>query len=213
MTTAKPKARRPRESGSQGPSAFKTKATRSRRRWLAVKIGAALVVVAAVGYALQNSGPEVDATQRVAMDFTLPTSEGGTLTLSDLRGRPVILYFNEGAGCASCIYQMAAIEAEPGFQEAGILVVPVVMDPVDQIRAAAEEFGVLTPFLIDDGTVSDAYGSLGTGMHPNLPGHGFVLIDADGNQVWKGDYPSMWLEPVELVDIAQSVLAETGGPK
>jgi hypothetical protein len=34
------------------------------------------------------------------------------------------------------------------------------------------------------GSVSRAYGVLGKGMHPGLPGHGFVLIDAHGMQRW-----------------------------
>ena len=39
-------------------------------------------------------------------------------------------------------------------------------------------------------------------MHQGLPGHGFVLVDADGMQVWYGNYPSMWLDPKELLEIA-----------
>lgn len=39
-----------------------------------------------------------------------------------------------------------------------------------------------TPFLLDDGTVSEAYGTLGKGMHAGLPGHSFVLIDKHGQQ-------------------------------
>jgi hypothetical protein len=47
--------------------------------------------------------------------------------------------------------------------------------------------------------VSAAYGVLGTGMHEGLPGHGFVLVDADGIQRWYGSYPSMWLDPTDLL--------------
>jgi hypothetical protein len=61
-------------------------------------------------------------------------------------------------------------------------------------------YGVTTPFLLDDGTASKAYGTLGKGMHADLPGHSFVLIDAAGVQRWYGEYPSMWLEPQALLD-------------
>lgn len=54
-------------------------------------------------------------------------------------------------------------------------------------------------FWTDGGTVSAAYHTLGTGMHAGLPGHGFVLINAAGKQVWQGNYPSMWLQPEDLL--------------
>ncbi|MEU7872204.1 hypothetical protein [Dactylosporangium sp. NPDC049140] len=49
------------------------------------------------------------------------------------------------------------------------------------------------------GTVSRAYGTLGRGMHAGLPGHSFVLIDAQGMQRWYGEYPSMYLAPADLL--------------
>jgi hypothetical protein len=74
------------------------------------------------------------------------------------------------------------------------------MNPREEILADMKLNGVDTPFLLDDGTVSDAYGTLGKGMHAGLPGHSFVLIDAEGQQRWYGEYPSMWLDPRELLD-------------
>jgi hypothetical protein len=74
------------------------------------------------------------------------------------------------------------------------------MNTRDQITADMTQHGVTTPFLLDDGTVSRAYDTLGHGMHAELPGHGFVLIDSNGIQQWKGEYPSMWLAPNELLD-------------
>ncbi len=52
---------------------------------------------------------------------------------------------------------------------------------------------------LDGGTVSEAYGTLGAGMHSGLTGHGLVLIDADGNQVWPGDDPSLGPAPEDLL--------------
>jgi hypothetical protein len=44
-----------------------------------------------------------------------------------------------------------------------------------------------------------SYGVLGKGMHPGLPGHGFVLIDARGTERWCGEYPSMYLSAFGLI--------------
>lgn len=181
-----------------------------RRRTMRERTGwviALIVVGALITFALMSSRPETNTAAALASDFTLPTSDGESVALADFAGQPVILYFNEGAGCDSCLLQMAAIEADPGFAEAGIAVLPIVMNTADQINADRDRLGVTAPFALDDGAVSETYGTLGTGMHAGLPGHGFVLIDADGVQQWYGNYPSMWLDPEELLDIVQSELA------
>lgn len=166
----------------------------------------ALVAVVLVAAALRSAQPQESAAVRVAPDFTLSDSEGGSVTLSALRGSPVLLYFNEGAGCDACIVQQARIEAEPGFAADGVTVLPIVMNTAEQINADRERLGATSPFLLDDGTVSKQYDTLGKGMHPGLPGHGFVLVDADGNQVWQADYPSMWIEPSDLLAIVRDKL-------
>jgi hypothetical protein len=45
-------------------------------------------------------------------------------------------------------------------------------------------------------------------MHAGLPGHSFVLIDKDGQQRWYGEYPSMWLEPTDLLKEITKKLAD-----
>lgn len=65
--------------------------------------------------------------------------------------------------------------------------------------ADMRQYGATTPFLLDDGRVSRAYGALGKGMHAGLPGHSFVLGDAQGRQRWTGGDPSRWLAPDELL--------------
>ena len=111
------------------------------------------------------------------------------------------MYFSEGAGCQSCIVQMGEIEKRDAeLAKANVTVLPIVMNTRAQILSDMELNGVTTPFLLDDGTVSEAYDTLGKGMHAGLPGHSFVLIDTEGQQRWYGDYPSMWLDPGELLD-------------
>ena len=166
-----------------------------------------LVIGGLVTAALLSARPETGAVSQDATPFTLPLSDGGEVSLSDYAGSPVILYFNEGAGCDSCLMQMAEIEKNPGFAEAGIAVLPIVMNTADQINADLKRLGVTTPFALDDGTISGAYDTLGTGMHEGLPGHGFILIDAEGVQRWYGNYPSMWLAPEELLAIVTDELA------
>ena len=161
--------------------------TQSRRRWLLT--AGALILTLLIGYGLWSAAPSSGDTATTAPGFSLPTTDGGTVTLSDLRGGPVILYFNEGAGCGSCTVQMAEIEKNPGFAAAGITVLPIVMNPAEQILPDMETYGVL-----------------GKGMHEGLPGHGFVVINAQGVQVWYGDYPSMWLDPDDLLKEATSRL-------
>lgn len=171
---------------------------RQRISWAAW--GAGLLIVATlIAAALITSQPTTSSDVRVAPDFTLPASDGSTVSLADFRGGPVVLYFNEGAGCDSCLLQMAEIEKDPAFAETDITVLPIVMNTAEQINTDRQRLGVQAPFLLDDGTVSAAYDTLGKGMHEGLPGHGFVLVDADGNQLWHGNYPSMWLAPADLL--------------
>lgn len=118
------------------------------------------------------------------------------------------LYFSEGVGCDACFYQQARIEAEQGrFSDAGLTVVPVVVNPADAVRRELARFRLATPFLVDpDRAVSAAYDTLGRGHHPGPPGHSFVLVDRDGNLRWRTDEPSMFVEPAGLVAAATRAL-------
>jgi peroxiredoxin len=180
-----------------------------RRRHLRMAMGAAsaLVLVAVVTVMMLTSRPESSEAVRTAPDFTLTDTSGVQHTLAEHRDENVLLYFSEGAGCQSCIVQMGEIEKQAAaFEKLGVAVLPIVMNTREQITADMDANGVTTPFLLDDGTVSEAYGTLGKGMHAGLPGHSFVLIDKQGRQRWYGEYPSMWLAPQDLLDEVRSKL-------
>ena len=163
---------------------------------------------ASSGSLLATSQPESSTAIKTAPDFTLTDTTGQEVALSDYRGSNVVLYFNEGAGCQSCLVQMAEIEKEAAaLKDLNVTVLPIVMNTREQITADMQANGVATPFLLDDGTVSQAYGTLGKGMHAGLPGHSFVLIDKAGEQRWYGEYPSMWLSPDQLMTELRARLA------
>lgn len=172
---------------------------RHRRTRRLVTIALTVAVLGLIAFALVRAVPTSGSTSAAAPDFTLKTTTGTTVSLSDYRGKPVVLYFNEGAGCSSCTMQMAEIENDAAFRASGITVLPIVMNTAAQIVPDLQQYGVRTPYLLDDGSTSKAYGTLGTGMHQGLPGHGFVLIDRDGIKRWFGNYPSMFLAPSELL--------------
>lgn len=173
-------------------------ARRNRTRRL-LTVALTLAVLGLIGFALVKAVPTSGSSSSAAPGFTLKTTTGTTVSLSDYRGKPVLLYFNEGAGCSSCTAQMAEIEKDAAFRASGLTVLPIVMNTADQIVPDLQQYGVRTPYLLDDGSASKAYGTLGTGMHEGLPGHGFVLIDKEGVKRWFGNYPSMFVAPAELL--------------
>ena len=179
---------------------------RRKRRIRLVSVGATVAVIGVLVAMMLSSRQETSATTRVAPDFTLTNTSGQTVSLGALRGKNVLLYFSEGAGCQACLVQMAQIEKDPAFAAEGLTVLPIVMNSKDQITADMAANGVRTPFLLDDGTVSTAYGTIGKGMHAGLPGHSFVLIDKTGKQRWYGEYPSMWLSDADLLKEVQNHL-------
>ena len=171
---------------------------RAKRRFIWVIVG--LVVVSAVTAMMLTSRPDSSDDVRATPGFTLTDTTGVSHTLSQHRGENVLLYFSEGAGCQSCLVQMGEIEKNAEqFAEQGVTVLPIVMNTKEQITHDMRLNGVTTPFLLDDGTVSQEYDTLGKGMHAGLPGHSFVLIDKSGHQRWYGEYPSMWLSPDDLL--------------
>ena len=180
---------------------------RLHREGRLIWVATGLALVAIVTAMMLTSRPSSSDTSRVAPDFELTDTAGVNHTLADHRGENVVLYFNEGAGCQSCIVQMGEIEKRADqFAGDNITVLPIVMNTRDQILRDMKLNGVKTPFLLDDGSVSEAYDTLGKGMHAGLPGHSFVLIDTEGQQRWYGEYPSMWLDPDDLLTEVRSRL-------
>lgn len=159
------------------------------------------VAAAALLLYLGGRAPQGDDASGAAPAFTLASTAGAFVSLSDYEGRNVLLYFNEGVGCDACFYQMVELERNADrFADTGIEIVPIVANPASIVSEELRRFGLTTPYLIDEGTtISQAYGMLGGGMHANLPGHGFVLVDARGRIRWSREYPSMFVSADDLL--------------
>jgi peroxiredoxin len=184
-------------------------AIKEKRRQLRIRltwVGVSLAVIGLVVAMALSSRQETSSAIKVAPNFTLTDTSGASVSLASYKGKNVLLFFSEGAGCQACLIQMNQIERDPAFAAAGLTVLPIVMNTKEQIVADMAANEVRTPFLLDDGTVSTEYGTIGKGMHEGLPGHSFVLVDKAGNQRWYGEYPSMYLSTTDLLKEVSSHL-------
>jgi len=88
-----------------------------KRRIRLASLGATLAVIGVVAVMMLTSRQETSSTTRVAPGFTLTDTSGTNVSLAGLRGKNVLLYFSEGAGCQACLVQMAQIEKDPSFAQ------------------------------------------------------------------------------------------------
>ena len=95
-----------------------------------------------------------------APDFTLSDQEGNPVSLSELRGKPVVLYFYPKADTPGCTTQACGVrDHRADYDGAGAVVLGVSPDPVKKIAKFADKFTLGFPLLADvDHAVAEAYG-------------------------------------------------------
>lgn len=132
-----------------------------------------------------------------APDFTLPDQDGTDVTLSDLRGRPVVIYFYPKDDTPGCTTQACGIrDAWSELQEAGAVVLGVSPDDVASHRAFADKYDLPHTLLADvDKEVMETYGAWGEKVLYGKTSIGVkrstVLVDSAGTvaRVWKRATP------------------------
>lgn len=124
---------------------------------------------------------------QTAPAFTLTDRDNNTYSLAELKGKNVLLFFNEGLICyPACWDEIVALAKDKRFAENNTVVLSVVTDPKEQWQKAIEKMPALAKakILFDTNTsVSKAYEMLNvaSSMHRGTtPGHTYVLIDKDG---------------------------------
>jgi peroxiredoxin Q/BCP len=95
-----------------------------------------------------------------AADFTLPDQDGEPVTLSELAGRPVVLYFYPKADTPGCTTQACGVRDHlPAYEQTGAVVLGVSPDPVDAVKKFHDKQGLNFTLLADaDHAVCERYG-------------------------------------------------------
>ncbi|MDJ0672529.1 MAG: peroxiredoxin [Microcystis sp. M53598_WE2] len=133
----------------------------SRRQLLSFLIAVILAFFAFIPDANALGGPQPPLNQ-LAPDFTLPTNTGeGNISLSDYRGKWVVLYFYPKDFTPGCTLEARRFQQDlPKYMAKNTQVLGVSADDVDSHAEFCDSEGLKFPLLADTtGDVSKAYGS------------------------------------------------------
>jgi peroxiredoxin Q/BCP len=99
-------------------------------------------------------------TGDTAPDFTLPDQHGTPVTLSDLRGQTVVLYFYPKADTPGCTTQACSVrDRRPEYEHANAVVLGVSPDPVKAVAKFDDKYTLGFTLLADeDHAVCEVYG-------------------------------------------------------
>ncbi len=124
---------------------------------------------------------------RTAPDFTLPSDTGETLTLSSLKGSPVVLFFYPKDDTPGCTAQACGLrDVWDEIRRTGAVVLGVSPDSPARHVEFREKYGLPFTLLSDEEhTVAEAYG---TWVEKSMYGKTYMgmerstfVIDADGD--------------------------------
>lgn len=121
-----------------------------------------------------------------APDFTLHAADGTTVTLSDLRGHKVIVYFYSQAGTLGCTRQACDFrDSLASLEGAGYRVLGISPDTVEKLAQFSEKENLGFTLLADpEHTVMEPWGAWGAkklyGRDVTGTIRGTVVLDEEG---------------------------------
>jgi peroxiredoxin Q/BCP len=136
----------------------------SRRNFITILLAGCLSLISWLNFTPTAAalGGKLPAINQPAPDFTLPTNTGdGKISLSDLRGKWVVLYFYPKDFTSGCTIEARRFQQDlPKYLEKNTQIIGVSADDIDSHAEFCDSEGLKFPLLADtDGAVSKAYGS------------------------------------------------------
>jgi peroxiredoxin Q/BCP len=129
-----------------------------------------------------------------APDFTLPKAGGGTVTLSALRGKKVIVYFYPKADTSGCTKEACGFnDALPDFEGIDAEIIGISKDPVPALNKFAAKYGLT--FTLASAKDDDTVERYGAWVEKSMYGRKYmgidrstVLVDEQGivRGLWRG---------------------------
>lgn len=143
-----------------------------------------------------------------AMPWTLTDQEGKARSLSEFRGRPVVVIFYLGYGCLHCAEQLQKFAPKyEEFQKAGFDVVAISSDKQENLKRALADYEPGVPFpLLSDAELSvfRAYRCFDDFEKAAL--HGTFVIDTAGKVRWQDISYEPFMDPDFVLKEAQRLL-------
>jgi peroxiredoxin Q/BCP len=124
-----------------------------------------------------------------APDFTLEDQDGNSVSLSDLRGKKVLLYFYPKADTSGCTTQACSVrDSRPDLTSLNVVSLGVSPDKPQAQKKFDDKYGLGFPLLSDaDHAVAETYGVWGEKKMYGKSYMGIIrssfLIDEDGRIV------------------------------
>ncbi|AFZ20792.1 peroxiredoxin [Allocoleopsis franciscana] len=136
----------------------------SRRTVVSILLASCLTLLMGLNFTptAQALGGKLPAINEPAPEFTLPTNTGdGNVSLSDYRGKWVVLYFYPKDFTSGCTLEARRFQQDsPKYMERNVQILGVSADDVESHAEFCDSEGLKFPLLADtDGEVSKAYGS------------------------------------------------------
>jgi len=135
----------------------------------------AFVVNASAGDAIPQPGSE-------APGFTLPSQDGSAVSLKDLRGKWVVLYFYPKDGTSGCTLEAHNFQRDlDGYEARNAVILGVSLDTTGSHKEFCAKQGLTFKLLADDQKkVTPQYGSLQSILGFKVAARNTFLIDPQG---------------------------------
>ncbi|MEO1373865.1 MAG: peroxiredoxin [Cyanobacteria bacterium J06635_10] len=136
----------------------------NRRNFLNILLASCFVFLGWLNFtpAANAIGGKLPSINQPAPEFTLPTNTGdGEISLSDYRGKWLVLYFYPKDFTAGCTIEARRFQEDlPKYLEKNTEIIGVSADDIDSHAEFCDSEGLKFPLLADTtGAVSKAYGS------------------------------------------------------